>query len=165
MYYYTMTSDPMRYVHQELATLQLQGLRTEGQAQAVALAYKAFTAHVQALLLADTKAETEAQKALNVAQIAVRAATVLTNQLGDVPEAATGTVADAFKQDPAAVQEELLYKRLRGELSDMESKGSPTHVLGLWYRANKEELGKLTTTSYRNDVYDTVRRLMAKMQP
>ncbi len=132
---------------------QMPGMRTQAQYDALMVAGQALTDVAGAIFDGDMTRAGEGRKALLQALDAMTQATSISNQLRDVPEAATSKAAEAFKQPPAQFVEQPAFEAL---LADM-AKATTVDALDVWYQASKDDRAKIITPTLRNKLYDAVR--------
>jgi hypothetical protein len=132
---------------------QLPALKSQGQFNTFQAAFEAFRGVMNAIFADLPPDEKAAREALDMAFEAARTATRLTHQLTDVPEAASGKLAEDFKTPPAEFGE---YDEQRKLLSELEGLTTLDH-LNAWYKTNRKRIDEVVTASLRNPLLDAIR--------
>lgn len=132
---------------------QLPGLRTKAQMNAFMASFEAYRAVMNAILESNTAAELTARQALQTSFEVVGKATQVSNQLRDVPEAATSKASDDFRSGPSGWTE---YDKQRKLLSEIEAIRTPKD-LNDWYTTNRKRIDEIQTQTLRNPLLDLIR--------
>lgn len=132
---------------------QMPGIKTQAQYNAVLGALDAVRLVLNAILTTDAPKEAEGRKALEMAFDVAAKATELSNKLEEVPEAATSTMAEEFKNPPAQFHE---YDHQRQLLNELEAVAD-VDGLNAWYASTKDRRDKIVTQGLRNILMDAIR--------
>jgi hypothetical protein len=97
--------------------------------------------------------ETEGRKALDMSLELGRKVTEVTEQLKDIPEAATSKAAEEYKNPPAQYYEYDIQRALLSELEQL----AELDKLNEWYSLTKERREMVKTSSLRNALFDAIR--------
>jgi hypothetical protein len=145
--------DPTNLIIQAMRQ-QMPGLRTQAQFNAFMAAFDALRVHLNFVFEGNTEKATEAKQALESAIEFAAKATEVSDQLRDVPEAATSPAAQEFKNPPAQFQEYDVQKSLLVQLARIETLPELTQ----WYNDTKEQRDRVVSQSLRNVLMDEIRR-------
>lgn len=133
---------------------QMPGVQTQAQFDTLMMCFEAFQAVVETTCKNDRTGMGEARKALDKSFEALHSASLISERLKDVPEAATSAASEAFKREPAEFQEHDVYDRLMADLGQVQTKAD----LNDWYAANRGDLDKVKSPSLRNPLFDAIRQ-------
>jgi hypothetical protein len=137
----------------ELLRRQMPAIKSQAQYDAVVGSLDAVRAVVNAILEGKPSEEADGRKALEMAFEAARVATHATQQLEDVPEAATSEASKAFKEEPAQFTELEDQRRMLAELEAITT----TEALNDWYADTKDRRDKIVNQKLRNELLDAIR--------
>lgn len=129
----------------------LKGSVNQAQYEVAEQCYQALAEVLQSIIAVDQLREAKAQEALNLGLQALRVASVITEKLREVADAATSPEAEKFKRPPLQVEEEALFQALMQELHGIEV-GAAT-----WYATNRERIDRVVSPRFRNQLFDTIR--------
>lgn len=132
---------------------QLPALKSQAQFHAFQAAFEAFRGVMNAIFRESIIAEKESLDALGKAFDVAKQATKITNQLADVPEAASSKQAEEFKNPPAEFQEYDVQRALFTELVLISS----ADELTTWYQANRNRIDLVRSATLRNPLLDAIR--------
>ena len=139
---------------------QLPALKSQAQFNTFQAAFEAFRAVMNAIFSDLPPVEKVARETLDQAFDAARMATRLTHQLTDVPEAATGKLADEFKQPPAEFSEYDEQRQLLSELAQL-----PTlQALTVWWNSVRARIDRVKSPMLRNPLIDACREKKASFE-
>lgn len=148
----SLTPEQMKETLQSLRK-HIPALRTEVQGQAVLACYDAFRVVLSGILTGDKTQEAEARKTLDIAFDITRKVCSVVSKLEDVPEASMGSQTAPFKEEPHMFNEAELQSRF---LNELEAIGTVADF-NEWYTSNRKDLDKVTTSSLRNPLMDSIR--------
>jgi hypothetical protein len=132
---------------------QFPALKSQAQFNAFQASFEAFRGVLNAIFSSSPLAEQEALEALGKAFDVAKQATKITNQLEEVPEAATSRAAEEFKQPPAEFGEYDEQRKLMTELAHIENLKDLTD----WYKTNRARIDRVRSPSLRNLLLDAIR--------
>lgn len=144
--------DPMLMVMQALRQT-MPGIKTQAQFNAFMAAFDALRVTVNSLCEGDAVKAAEGRKALDMALDLAAKVTQVTEQLRDVPEAATSKAAEEFKKPPAEFGEYDVQRKLLTELEAITSDADLTE----WYARTKEQRDSVKSQTLRNALIDAIR--------
>ena len=139
---------------------QMPGIKTQAQFNAFMAAFDALRATLNAIFTGDADTATQGRKALDKAFELAEVVSRVSEQLKDVPEAATSKVAEEFRTPPAQFHEYDLHKELTAELQVMGS----LKELNVWYGANRDRIDRVMSPSLRNTLFDAIREKRASFK-
>jgi hypothetical protein len=139
----------------DLLKTQIPGCRSQGQFDAILLLTEALQMALSAYCGTDAEAQSRAKERLLQTLDMLARASRLTQQLEDVPEAATSEAAQAFKEPPKQFAEQDLQRGLLTTLAEIKSASE----LNAWYAdsATKEAISRIVTQTLRNELFDHIR--------
>lgn len=129
----------------------LKGSVNQAQYEVAEQCYQALAEVLQSIIAVDQLREAKAQEALNLGLQALRVASVITEKLREVADAATSPEAEKFKRPPLQVEEEALFQALMQELHGIEVGAAA------WYATNRERIDRVVSPRFRNQLFDTIR--------
>ena len=132
---------------------QMPGLQTQAQYNVTMTAFDALRVHLNAVFMSDKELAAKSKDALLKALEGAVQATELSQKLGHVPEAATSTAAEEFKQPPKQFHEYDVQRALLTELEQIRS----APQFEQWYIANRSRIDTVVSPSYRNVLFDAIR--------
>ena len=132
---------------------QLPSVKSQAQFNTFQAAFEAFRAVMNSIFESQPPVEKVARETLDQAFEAARMATRLTHQLTDVPEAATGKLAEDFKTSPAEFAEYDVHRALLSELAQLPGLRELTD----WYYANRARIDCVKSSTLRNPLLDNIR--------
>lgn len=132
---------------------QFPALKSQAQFNAFQASFEAFRGVLNAIFASNQLAEKESLDALGKAFDVAKQATKLTNQLEEVPEAATSKAAEEFKTPPAEFGEYDEQRKLMTELAHIEN----LKDLMDWWKTNRVRIDRVRSPSLRNPLLDAVR--------
>jgi hypothetical protein len=132
---------------------QLPSVKSQAQFNTFQAAFEAFRAVMNSIFESQPPVEKVARETLDQAFEAARMATRLTHQIADVPEAATGKLAEDFKTAPLEFGEYDVQRALLTELAQLKSLQELTE----WYHGNRSRIDCVKSASIRNPLLDTIR--------
>ena len=136
---------------------QIPGLRTQAQFNVTMAAFDALRLALSAEFTGDKEGAVRGRKALEGALEAARQATIISNNLRDVPEAAKG--GDEFRKAPAEAGEYDLMKALVVELESLVT----VAAFNEWYATNRQRMDDVKSQSLRNTLFDAIRAKKDKL--
>lgn len=137
----------------DLLKRQMPGIKSQAQYDAVTGALDAVRLVLNAILEQNYTQEAQGRKGLEMAFEAARQATILTDKLEEVPEAATSEASEVFKTAPAQFEEADIQKGLLFELKNL----STLAELNTWYIDTKPYRDRVVTSKLRNTLLDAIR--------
>lgn len=132
---------------------EMPGLKSQAQFNAVMVAFDALKFVINAILEAKVTDEAEGRKAIDMALDVVHKATLVTQQLTDVPEAATGQGAADCVTPPKEFEEVSVQKELLAELEGIQD----GEALTQWYADSRPRMDRVVSPGLRNPLFDAVR--------
>jgi hypothetical protein len=136
---------------------QIPGLRSQAQFNVTMAAFDALRLLLGSIFTGDREGAEKASKALEGVIEAARQATIITNNLRDVPEAAKG--GDEFRKAPIEVGEYDRMKALLAELEGIVTKDG----FAEWYKTNRARFDEVKSQSLRNTLFDAIRAKKDKL--
>jgi hypothetical protein len=127
--------------------------KTQAQFTTFRAAFDAFRATMDAIFQEDKGRSDETRRLLDLAFQAAEQATIISRQLSDVPEAATGAGSQEFKTPPAEFAEYDVQQRLLAELEGFQELAD----LQQWYTNSRERRDSIRTQTLRNVLMDAIR--------
>ena len=149
------SSPDMNQQMMEAMRQKLPGLKTQAQLNAFFGAFEALQMTLNAIFEGADAAQVEVgQKALNLAlEVAVQA-TGISQQLEEMPEAATSEAAEEFKTPASDFNE---YDKQRQLMLELEGIGSVAD-LNSWYESTAEARNGIKSQGLRNPLLDAIRK-------
>jgi hypothetical protein len=137
----------------DLLKKQMPGLKTQAQYNVALGALDAVRMTLNAIFEDNTDQEVRGREALRIALELARTSTEIARKLSDVPEAATGKLAEEHKNPPAQFHEFDTQRRLLAELESIQT----VEALNEWYASTKQRRDAVVTQSLRNVLMDAIR--------
>lgn len=145
--------DPTRFMIDAMKST-MPGLRTQAQFNAFMASFDALRLLMNYVFEGNTEKVMESKRALEMAIDAASQVTRISDQLRDVPEAATSAAAEEFKNPPAEFQEFDIQKQLMAELETISGHAQ----LVQWYETTVKSLEpKIKSQTLRNSLFDAIR--------
>jgi hypothetical protein len=138
---------------------QIPGLKTQAQFGAAMESFKALTEMLGSIFDRDPLRVEAAMKALMLSLEVAGKVTDLGEMLKDVPEAATSSAADAFKNAPAEFSERDTQEKLLKELALLKNGAD----LNTWYDMTKRDRDSVKSQDLRNVLLDAIRARKREM--
>lgn len=132
---------------------QIPACRTQAQYNAFMATFDAFRGLMNAVFLGRPEGVAEARKIFDLALEVSGKVTDISEKLREVPEAATGPEADAFKNPPTKFTEYDTHKRLMVELQSINTMEKLTE----WYTTNRSVLDDVSSPDLRHPLMDLIR--------
>ena len=150
----TPAPDPTRIMIDAMKST-MPGLRTQAQFNAFMASFDALRLLMNYVFEGNTEKVLESKRALEMAIDAASQVTRISDQLRDVPEAATSEAAEEFKNPPAEFQEYDVQKQLMAELESISGHAQ----LVQWYETTVKGLeSKIKSQTLRNSLFDAIRQ-------
>lgn len=138
----------------EAMKAQLPGLKTQAQLTAFMGCFEALQLTLNAIFEGDEERVEVGQQAINLAlEVAVQA-TMISKQLEESPEAATGEVAEEFKTPAGDTLEYDTQRKLMTELEGI----TKLDELVAWYERTADQRNNIKSQNLRNPLLDGVRK-------
>ena len=138
---------------------QIPALKTQAQFGVAMESFKALVETLGAIFERDPQRVEAAMKALMLSLEVAGKVTDLGEMLKDVPEAATSSAADAFKNPPAEFNERDTQEKLLKELSLLKNVAD----LNMWYDMTKRDRDSIKSQDLRNGLLDAIRARKREM--
>ena len=132
---------------------EMPGLKSQAQFNAVMVAFDALKFVINAILDVKVSDEAEGRKALDLALDVVHKSTLVTVQLSEVPEAATGPLAADCTTPPKEFDESTVQSELLTELEVLQT----NDALSQWYDVSRVKMDRVVTQVLRNQLFDAIR--------
>lgn len=152
-------ADPSTFLLQAMRQY-MPGLKTQAQFNTFREAFDALRLTLNFIFEDNAAKALEARKALDLSLEAAAQATLISNHLRDVPEAATSKAAAEFKNPPSQVYEFDIQKILLTELAHTKSPDE----LAAWYLRTKEQRDQVVSQTLRNVLMDEIRRKKLELE-
>lgn len=132
---------------------QVPACRTQAQYNSFMAAFDAFRFYINAIFVGQAEGIDAAKKTFDMALEVAKGVTEISEKLRDVPEAALGPEADAFKNPPTKFTEYDTQKQLMMELQKIGT----TEELTTWYQTNRARIEGVASQDLRNPLMDLIR--------
>jgi hypothetical protein len=154
-----MTGGEAGKVLADLLKRTMPSLKSQAQYDAAVAVFDSTAFILSGIMQGDAYREADARKALDLALEAARRATEVTNKLSDVPDAASSSASEAFKNVPSQFIEQEIQLQLLEELLGVSSK----QELTVWYSATKGRRDQVVSKDLRNELMDAIRDRKKKL--
>jgi len=139
---------------------QMPAVTTQAQFNALMASFDALRFLFNGICASNAVQETEGRKALDMSLELGRKVTEVSEQLKDIPEAATSKAAEEHKKPPAQYYEYDVQRALLSELKHTAN----YNELNKWYVLTKERRELVRTSSLRNALFDAIRNHRSALQ-
>lgn len=152
--------DPTRLIVDAMRST-MPALRTQAQFNAFMASFDALRLLMNYVFEGNAEKVMESKRALEMSIDAAAKVTQISEQLRDVPEAATSHAAEEFKNPPAEFHEYDLQKQLMSELEAITGHAR----LVQWYETTvKSQESRIKSQTLRNALFDAIRTKKTLLQ-
>jgi len=139
---------------------QMPALKTQAQFNIALAAFDALRMILNHTFEGDMSKVADARRALDLAFDAAHRITEISNQLQDVPEAATSPASQEFKAPPTQFAEYDTQKALLLELEALSGIGE----LNAWYAVTKDRRDMIKSQTLRDTLLDAIRAKKVQLE-